>query len=79
MHRRLYKGLLKEYYPHFLSNKPFAPHMTIGRISDEGELKRVVEKYSTSQETFEDVVRKISVEIIDEDENSIIEMTIGME
>lgn len=50
--------------------------MTIGRIADNDELKRLIEHYKTMNETFEELIEEISVEIIAEDEESIIEMTI---
>jgi 2'-5' RNA ligase len=76
LHNRLYLGILKPYYPEFLLEKSFSPHLTVGRIRNQVELSRVVNEYSSMNVIFEEDVREISVEIIDENENSIIEMTI---
>ncbi|WIV21145.1 2'-5' RNA ligase family protein [Paenibacillus polygoni] len=76
IHNRLYTGMLEQYKPDFLYNTDYIPHMTIGRIADKEELERLIEHYKTMNETFEELIKEISVEIIGDDEESIIEMTI---
>lgn len=73
LHRRLYTGIISEYnQPQF----PYKPHMTIGRIHNQKEVIRDLEKHEIINEVFEDVVLEIAVEIIDKNEDSNIEMTI---
>ena len=65
LHNKLYQGLLKEFYPDFLSGNKYKPHLTIGRIINKADLAGVVEQYKTFEELFEEEVQNISVEIID--------------
>lgn len=76
IHQRLYEGILNQFYPPFLSNREYKPHMTIGRIRNPEEFHKIVENCKTLNHISEEIVSEISVEIIDERENSIIEMTI---
>jgi 2'-5' RNA ligase len=76
LHKRLYEGILSEYYPNFLKTYTYSPHITVGRLTESEELMRVVEEYKDMNDIFEELVEEISVEIIDVDENSIIEMTV---
>lgn len=78
IHNRLYTGILEQYKPNFLYSTEYIPHMTIGRTADNEELKMLVDHYKTMNETFEELIKEISVEIIGEDEESIIEMTIKL-
>ena len=78
LHQKLYQGLLTEFYPDFLRGNQFQPHMTVGRILDNADLARIIEAYKNFEELFEDEVQNISVEIIDENEDSNIEMTISL-
>lgn len=78
LHRRLYTGLLQSYYPPFLRKNHFLPHLTVGRINDETEWMRAAHSYRSMKEQFEDTVTEISVEVIDEQEYSTIELTIPL-
>jgi 2'-5' RNA ligase len=78
LHNRLYEGMLCEYYPRFLETEIYKPHMTVGRVMNTEELRNVVEQYKDNYDIFEEIVSEISVELIDEDENSIIEMTVNI-
>jgi 2'-5' RNA ligase len=78
LHNRFYEGILQQYYPEYLTTE-YKPHMTVGRFSNQKELMEVVDKYKSMNESFEELVKEISVEIIDENENSIIEMTLELE
>lgn len=74
IHNRLYEGLLRKFYPSFL--KSYTPHMTVGRIMNPDNFEAVINSLRDMNEVFEDEVNEISVEIIDEDENSLIEMSV---
>jgi 2'-5' RNA ligase len=78
LHRRLYSGLLSELYPSFLRANPYKPHMTLGRTSNPMELEIAYNKYKDFEEKFSDTVTEVAVEIIDEFENSEIELTVGL-
>lgn len=78
MHKRLYKDILKEFYPQWLKGIDFLPHMTVGCISDVGAFKEAIEKTKNINDIFETIVEAISVEIIDENEDSIIELNVPL-
>jgi 2'-5' RNA ligase len=78
LHQKLYQGLLTEFYPNYLRGNPYKPHMTVGRILDKTDLARIVEQYKNFEQLFEDEVQDISVEIIDDNEDSNIEITISL-
>lgn len=52
--------------------------MTIGRMEHREQASDAIRQLKDMDEVFEDTVTEISVEIIDEEENSIIEMTIEL-
>lgn len=76
LHKRLYKGILNEFHPEWLKNVEFLPHMTVGCISDLDDFKKAVEETKNIAEGFETTAQSIGVEIIDENEDSIIELNI---
>ncbi|MBU3130698.1 2'-5' RNA ligase family protein [Clostridium tagluense] len=78
IHKRLNKGILKEFYPQWLKEIDFLPHMTVGSISDLNAFKMAVEETKNIDDVFETIVNTISVEIIDENEDSIIELNIPL-
>ncbi|GCD11057.1 2'-5' RNA ligase family protein [Clostridium tagluense] len=78
IHKRLYTGILKEFYPQWLKEIDFLPHMTLGSISDLNAFKMAVEETKNIDDVFETIVNTISVEIIDENEDSIIELNIPL-
>lgn len=78
MHKRIYTGILEEFYPVWLKNAEFMPHMTVGNISDIKEFSKAVVETSSIDEVFEATVHTISVEIIGENEDSIIELNIPL-
>lgn len=78
IHRKLYTGILEEYLPQWLKSGTYHPHMTVGKIVDEGEYKSAIEETKKVIDVFDTVVSKISVEIIDENEDSVIEMEIEL-
>jgi 2'-5' RNA ligase len=71
---KLYTGILEPYKPEWLNDKTFLPHMTIGNFTSRDDLNKAFEDVSTIKESFSTMVNKVSVEIIDENENSIIEI-----
>ncbi len=78
LHKKLYTGILEEFYPQWLNGSDYNPHMTVGKIDDEEKFKSAVTEASKVKDTFETVVDKVSVEIIDENQHSIIEVEIEL-
>jgi 2'-5' RNA ligase len=78
IHKKLYNGILKEIYPQWLKDKDFLPHMTVGAFTDLNNFKEAIEQTRNIETTFETTVNTISVEIIDENEDSFIELNITL-
>ena len=69
LHKRLYNHLpCTSFYKEI-----YTPHMTLGRFDNEAECIQVYEKLKNMNEIFQTIVKKISVEIIGEHQESIIE------
>jgi 2'-5' RNA ligase len=79
IHKKLYTGLLESYIPPWLSTGQYYPHMTLGNISCEEEYRLAMEATKSITDVFDTIVDKISVEVIDENKDSIIEMEIELE
>ncbi|HYE10800.1 MAG TPA: 2'-5' RNA ligase family protein [Patescibacteria group bacterium] len=78
IHKSLYTNLLESIYPQWLRMGSFNPHMTVGKITGEEDFKAAVTDVSGVNDIFDAMVKKISVEIIDENEDSLIEMEIEL-
>lgn len=76
--KKLYKGILQNYKPDWLSEKTFMPHMTIGSFTSKEDLNVAFKDTELIKENFTTIVDKISVEIIDENEDSIIEVEVDL-
>jgi len=76
LHKRLYTEILKPYFPKWLKDGTFLPHMTVGCFDNDEKFTEAVYETQNIKETFKTVVTKVSVEIIDENEDSIIELVI---
>jgi 2'-5' RNA ligase len=73
LHTQLYTGILKDY----CSTREYIPHLTVGRPGN-NLIGEAINKCNLIVEEFIDYVKEISVEVIDENEDSIIEMRIGL-
>lgn len=76
--KRIYTGILQEYKPDWLNEGTFMPHMTIGSFTSKEDLNRAAQYIEHIKENFTTIVDKISVEIIDENEDSIIEVEVNL-
>jgi len=76
--KKLYTGILQNYKPDWLSEKTFMPHMTIGSFTSKEDLNVAFKDTELVKENFTTTVDKISVEIIDENEDSIIEAEVAL-
>jgi 2'-5' RNA ligase len=75
---RIYNGILKQYIPKFLDLNTYIPHLTVGRIADQTKFNAALNRCRSIDDIFIDTIKSISVEIIDDNENSIIELTIDI-
>lgn len=78
IHENLYKGILEIYKPLWLYDVEFKPHITLGYFKNIEELESAYESIKNIRNKFSTIVNKISVENIDKDDNSIIEMEINL-
>lgn len=76
IHNKLYEGILKFYKPIWLDKIDFMPHMTVGNFTNIEDLNNTYNEVGLIKDKFSTVVEKISVEIIDENEDSIIEIEV---
>lgn len=68
IHERLYKGRLKQ----FDAGYDYVPHMTVGNLSSIDLLNKAFDDVNKCKDIFSTVVKKISVEMIGDNEESII-------
>jgi 2'-5' RNA ligase len=76
--KKLYSGILNNDKPVWLNEETFMPHMTIGKFTSKEDLNIAFKNTELIKESFTTIVEKISVEIIDENEDSIIEVEVGL-
>lgn len=53
IHKKLYTGILEQYFPHWLKVDRYNPHMTIGKIESEEKYKIAIEKTKEVTDVFE--------------------------
>jgi 2'-5' RNA ligase len=78
LHNKLYTGILQNYFPEWLKGKVFLPHMTVGNFNNEEDFEMAINQTKNIIDSFKATVNEISVEIIDEKEDSIIEINIPL-
>lgn len=78
LHNKLYTGILEEFKPEFLYTTKFKPHLTVGKIDNDIQFEKALKDTENFNEAFETVVKKITVEIIGENQESIIESEIEL-
>ena len=76
--KKLYTGILQSYKPDWLNDDTFLPHMTIGSFTSKEDLDIAFKDTEAIKNNFTTIVDKISVEIIDENEDSIIETEVNL-
>lgn len=69
IHNMLYNDKLKQFYT---GNDDYIPHMTVGKLSSVELLDKAFEDVSRHNDKFNTIIKKISVEMIGEHEESII-------
>lgn len=75
---KLYTGILEPYKPEWLNEETFLPHMTIGNFTSRDDLDKAFKDVSVIKESFTTMVNKVSAEIIDENEDSIIDIEVNL-
>lgn len=76
--KKLYSGILEEYKPKWLTDESFLPHMTLGVFSKKEELELAFREAEEIDCSFYTEVEKLSVEIIADNEDSIIDLEISL-
>lgn len=71
--KSLYSGLLEAYRPTWLNDKTYLPHLTLGVFNQEADLQEAFDYAKKLEKSYQTLVKKISVEIVDDNEDSIIE------
>jgi len=59
--------------PEWLKSIKYCPHMTIG-CANKNVFEKAFEKLEHLKDSFETIVKEVNIEIIDENDNSIIEI-----
>jgi 2'-5' RNA ligase len=72
IHKKLYTQIFGG------TNIEYTPHLTVGRIDDEEKFQEAIEATKNIDDKFQMVVEKVSVEIIDSNEDSVIELECGL-
>ena len=75
---KLYTGILEQYKPEWLNEITFLPHMTIGNFTSRYDLNNAFKDVRVIKESFTTMVDKVSAEIIDENEDSIIDIEVNL-
>lgn len=75
---KLYTGILEDHKPVWLNEETYLPHMTLGSFSSKDELESAYNESMKYDAVFKTVVKKISVEIIDENEDSIVDIEVAL-
>ncbi|MBU3188522.1 2'-5' RNA ligase family protein [Clostridium bowmanii] len=78
LHKKLYTGILQSYYPKWLKSKVFLPHMTLGNFDNDKDFAVAINETRNINDSFKCTVNEVTVEIIDENEDSIIELNIAL-
>jgi 2'-5' RNA ligase len=78
IYKCLYTGILESFHPEWLRTVDYYPHMTVGNLPTEEKYKSAIEVAASIDDVFDSHIEKISVEIIAENEDSLIEMEIPL-
>lgn len=71
LHDNLYTGILEDKLNRFI---PYVPHITLGQLSNKQSQIEVVEELYDFTEAFRTTIDKVSVELIDDSEKSVLEL-----
>lgn len=74
----LYTGALEPHKPVWLNESSYLPHMTLGCFQSKEDLAHAFDDVFMQDMRFATVVDKISVEIIDENEYSVVDIEVEL-
>ena len=74
----LYTGILEPHKPVWLNEASYLPHMTLGCFESKVDLELAFDEVNEQDMRSETIVDKISVEIIDENEFSIVDIEVDL-
>lgn len=72
LHDKLYANILEEYKDNTYT---YVPHVTIGKFNNENEFEQALRETKDFDFIFTSTINEITVELIDEQDNSLIEFT----
>ena len=77
LHYKLHEGILHPYQSPWTKDGSYKPHITVGRFKSYGEMEKayndVIKMFENLSKTFENTVDRMIVEVIGENDESIIE------
>ena len=73
LHYKLHKGLLAEYQSPWTKDGSYIPHITIGRFENKDEMQKAMKDIGEFDTEFISKVERIFIEIIGDNEESVIE------
>jgi 2'-5' RNA ligase len=76
LHYKLHEGILKPYQSEWTKDGSFEPHITVGRFDDLLSFEKAVKEMNGFKEEFETIVKGVHIEIVGENDESIIESEI---
>lgn len=70
--KNIHKSLYKDNLNHFDSGRDYVPHMTVGKLPTVGLLDKAFNDVNKCHTKFNAIIKKVSVEMIGQNEKSII-------
>ena len=77
LHKAMYSGPFSDFLPDILRKEEFIPHITIGKILGNGETGQI-SRISERMTEYKTIIERVSVEIINVHEESVIESEIRL-
>lgn len=78
LHKILYSGLLSAIKPDWLDHEKYEPHITVGKLESKELMVEAEKECACINSVFETKINRVSVEIIGENDQSIIETEYGL-
>jgi|LGVF01.1.fsa_nt_gb 2'-5' RNA ligase len=73
LHYKFHKGILSPYQSEWTKNGSFVPHITVGRFENKVDMTTALNETIDFEDIYSTIVDKFYIEIIGENEESIIE------
>lgn len=78
LHYKFHEGILLPYQSEWTKDGSFEPHITVGRFDNEIDMRKSLSETLGFSETYSAIADKFYVEIIGEDEESIIDGIVNL-